>query len=137
MMQKTFRRAAPWLAGAAITLPLLGAACSKSSDTATTESSTTTVGAAVNAGPTIAVSELKFDPSAATVKTGQVVTWRNDGSAKHQIQEEAKADGKPDFESTLLKPGDTYQFTPADAGQYNYYCRIHPDAMRGTLTISN
>lgn len=135
-MRLTIRRTAPRLAGLALCLPLLMAACSKSNDTATTDAPSTTAAGAINAGPTIDIAEFKFGPENATVKTGQVVTWKNSGSAKHQVQEEAKADGKADFESTLMKTGDTYQFTPTTPGQYTYFCRIHPDQMRATLTVT-
>lgn len=124
-----------------IGLPLLGGACSKSSDTAATvdQSTTTTTAAAsaINAGPTIEISELKFTPSAASAKVGQVITWKNTGASKHQVQEEPTTAGaKPIFESELMKPDSTYVFTPTAPGTFNYICRIHPQDMRGTITVT-
>ena len=139
MMREPLRRAIPRLAAISICLPLLLGACSKTSDTGTTagtDASTTTTGAAVNAGPTIAITEFKFDPDPSTVKVGQVVTWRNDGSAKHQVGQDAPPNQPRVFESQLIKNGETYVFTPTTAGTYKYICEIHPEKMKGVLTVT-
>jgi plastocyanin len=138
MMRDSLKRAAPRLAAVALCLPLLLAACSKKADDATTAPANQATAApqVVNAGPTVAITEFEFAPDPAPVKVGQVVTWRNDGSAKHQVSEDAPAGQPKAFESTLMANGDTYVFTPTKAGTYNYICEIHPAKMKGSLTVT-
>jgi plastocyanin len=38
------------------------------------------------------------------------------------------------FDSEILNLGDTYQFTFADVGNYDYYCILHP-WMIGTVNV--
>lgn len=39
------------------------------------------------------------------------------------------------FDSGTLSQGDTFEFTFDEAGEYEYYCVIHPTQMNGTLTV--
>jgi plastocyanin len=126
------------LAAASVCLPVLLGACSKTNDTATTDTAapTTTATPAVNAGPTVSMTEFNFSPDPATVKVGQAVTWKNDGSAKHQVSADSAAGATKAFESDLIGAGGSYVFTPTTAGTFNYICRIHPEKMKGTLTVT-
>jgi plastocyanin len=135
MTPRTSRRVVT-AAAAAACLPLVVGACSKSNDAATTapSSSTSTTAAAVNQGPTIVIgqgTELSFTPSQTDAKVGQAVTWRNDGAASHQVSQQ----GEPKlFESERMTNGQTFVFTPTQAGTFQYTCIIHP-SMQGTLTV--
>jgi plastocyanin len=132
----------PRLAAFGACLPLLLGACSKANDSTTNAGApagtpTTTAAAAVNSGPTISVTEFQFDPDPAPVKVGQVVTWTNDGSAKHQVSEDpASAGSSQPFESPLISSGQTYQYQFNTAGTFNYICRIHPEKMKGSITVT-
>lgn len=71
-----------------------------------------------------------FQPQALTVHTGTTVTWINkDQVETHNVIE---ADGV--FASTDLTVNLMYQWTPTQAGIYDYYCSYH-GGMTGTITV--
>jgi plastocyanin len=55
-----------------------------------------------------------------------------------QLQKEAiaisKFDSSPNF-NPLLAPGQTFKHTFAEAGEYPYFCVLHPN-MVGTVSVS-
>jgi plastocyanin len=77
--------------------------------------------------------DLKFQPSSATVKVGDVVQWTNDGNAIHSVtfdnQQVPSLDtqnGGEKFEVKFLKPG-----------TYHYICIYHVTVgMTGTITVT-
>ncbi len=137
------RRARQALAASAVvgvSLALTLGACSKKDETATSsEKSTTTTagstGTAVNQGPTVEISEFRFEPTPAQVKVGQTITWKNDGAAKHTITHDVP-DEQRKFKSDPLAPGDQYVFTFSEPGTYDYICSVHPERMRGSITVT-
>lgn len=70
-----------------------------------------------------------MNPSDATIKTGDTVTWTNSSKSNHQIV----FDGGPDCGILLI--GKTSSITFANAGSYHYVCKIHPTYMKGTITV--
>jgi plastocyanin len=76
-----------------------------------------------------------FDPSPVKVKAGGTVTWANDDSMPHTAT--SGKDGKPDgtFDSSTLAQGKSFSFMFEKAGEYPYYCMIHP-TMVGTVSVS-
>jgi plastocyanin len=147
MMHDALKRGMPRLAAFGACLPLLLGACSKNNDSTNVGAgsgsgssgggATTTAAASVNSGPTISVTEFQFDPDPAPVKVGQVVTWQNDGSAKHQVSEDpASAGSSQPFESPLISSGQNYQYQFNTEGTFNYICRIHPEKMKGSITVT-
>lgn len=79
---------------------------------------------------TISMKDVLFTPENATVKVGQTVKWVNDDPIDHT----ATATEGGDFDSGNVKPGDTYEFKPTEAGTISYVCTIHP-SQKGTLTV--
>ena len=77
-----------------------------------------------------------FIPSDVTVDVDGEVTWSNDDTAAHTITSGTPEDG-PDgtFDSSLVMPGTTFSYTFEDAGEYAYFCVVHP-WMMGTVTVS-
>ncbi|MEX0782295.1 MAG: plastocyanin/azurin family copper-binding protein [Dehalococcoidia bacterium] len=59
----------------------------------------------------------KFVAASLTVGAGDAVTWTFDGEAIHDIT--------GSFASVTRKPGETFSFTFATPGTYNYRCDIH------------
>jgi plastocyanin len=68
-----------------------------------------------------------FIPAEVTVKVGDTVTWSNDDSAAHTVTSGTPTDG-PDgtFDSSLFMAGTTFSYTFDTAGEYNYFCMVHP-----------
>jgi plastocyanin len=126
---------------AAFTLcaPLVLGACSsdKKVDSASESSSTTTTAAAsVNSGPTVEVVEFGFTPGDETVKVGDTVTWKNDGTSNHTVTPAKLADGTSPWQSAQIEPGETFVQTFSNPGSYAYVCSIHPDRMSGNVTVT-
>jgi plastocyanin len=75
-----------------------------------------------------------FVPSAVTIPVGTTITWSNDDTAAHTVT--SGKDVTPDgvFDSSLFMAGKTFSHTFDSAGEYPYYCAVHP-WMTGTVTV--
>lgn len=87
------------------------------------------------AEPSCAESGSCFLPTDATVDVGDTVTWTNDSSVIHTI-----TSGNPDghdgtFDSSIIMAGEIFSYTFTEAGQYEYFCSIHP-WMTGTIMVN-
>ncbi|HEU4984232.1 MAG TPA: plastocyanin/azurin family copper-binding protein, partial [Nitrososphaera sp.] len=83
-----------------------------------------------------------FSPNPATAQVGDTVIWTNKDSALHTVESGSNAtpDGKFGVQSdgqtpVLLPPGKTAEFKPTAAGDYPYFCSLHP-AMVGMLKVA-
>ncbi|MFQ5476433.1 MAG: plastocyanin/azurin family copper-binding protein [Nitrosopumilus sp.] len=76
-----------------------------------------------------------YVPYHVTVPAGTEVTWYNEDTAAHTVTSGAPA-GVPDgiFDSSILVSEGTYSFTFEEAGEYPYYCMVHP-WMTGIVTV--
>src|SRR3989304_270916 len=77
-----------------------------------------------------------FIPAEVTVNVGETVTWSNDDSAAHTVTSGTPIGG-PDgtFDSSLFMAGTTFSHTFENAGEYNYFCMVHP-WMTGKIQVS-
>ena len=76
-----------------------------------------------------------YNPEAINISTGTTVEWVNEDSAMHTATSGSPTNGADGiFDSEILNIDDTYQFTFADAGNYDYYCILHP-WMIGTVNV--
>jgi len=68
-----------------------------------------------------------WDPAEISVGVGETVTWSNDDTAAHTVTSGSAADG-PDgvFDSSLFMAGTTFSWTTEAAGEYPYFCMVHP-----------
>ena len=80
----------------------------------------------------VSIQGFAFTPSDITVKKGTTVTWTNNDSTVHTVQE---TDSNAGPNSSNLSTGNKYQFTFDKTGTYHYHCSIHPD-MTGTVTVT-
>jgi plastocyanin len=81
-----------------------------------------------------------FDPNPVKAKVGGSVTWTNDDSTPHTVTsgQNSKPDGKFDSSpglKTLITPGQTFSHKFTEAGEYPYFCQLHPN-MVGTVSVS-
>jgi len=79
--------------------------------------------------------QIFYDPEILEISAGTTVIWDNVDNTMHTATSgtpDSGADGV--FDSDILSAGDTYEFTFADAGNYDYYCILHP-WMIGTVNV--
>ncbi len=68
-----------------------------------------------------------FISSVVEIGVGGTVTWTNDDTAAHTVTSGTAADG-PDgtFDSSIVMAGKTFEHTFDEAGEYDYFCIVHP-----------
>ncbi len=78
-----------------------------------------------------------YVPNPAEVKVGESVTWTNDDSQIHTATSGTVGgeDSGSVFDSSILSPKATFDFTFDTAGEYDYYCTLHPQ-MFGKVVVS-
>src|SRR5215204_3769161 len=112
---------------------------------ATNATATGTSGA--NTGTSVSIvsgssslTDTAYQPNPIQVSVGNTVTWTNNDSQPHTVtsgsngQPDNKFNSSPNF-SPLLNPGQTFSFTFTQAGDYPYFCMLHPN-MVGTVSVS-
>ncbi len=78
-----------------------------------------------------------FMPAEVTVDVGGEVTWSNDDTAAHTVTSGADLtsdDVGIDFDSSLFMAGKTFSHKFDAAGEYPYFCMVHP-WMVGTVIV--
>jgi plastocyanin len=83
--------------------------------------------------------QLSFDPAAVSVPTGTMITFANVGGKPHTLTAD---DGS--FDTGVVTPGaENGKFAGSNAtislnkpGTFRFHCEVHPQAMKGTLTVT-
>ncbi len=78
----------------------------------------------------ITIDNFTFSPPEITVPVGTVVTWVNHDDIPHSIV----AGDKKTFRSKALDTDDSYAFTFTAAGNFSYFCGLHPH-MTGKVIV--
>jgi plastocyanin len=76
----------------------------------------------------VTIDNFTFTPTQLTIKVGTTVTWKNQDDIPHTIVSAGK------FRSKALDTDDSYSFTFTAAGDYTYFCSLHPH-MTGTIKV--
>jgi plastocyanin len=92
--------------------------------TSSIPSNSTVVKIVANAGSN------SYNPNPVEVKVGETVTWINDDSVIHTA---TSTDGT--FDSGIMRKGQPFSYTFDTAGEYPYYCTLHPN-MVGTVVVT-
>jgi plastocyanin len=69
----------------------------------------------------VSIDNFTFSPKELTVSVGATVKWVNHDDIPHSI-----VDKKIAFRSKALDTDDSYSYTFASAGEFNYFCGLHP-----------
>src|SRR5215204_2994643 len=81
-------------------------------------------------GASVPTNEEFFAPDNVQVTVGSMVTWKNDDTASHTVTSGTVQNNTPTpdgrFDSGILNAGDSFPFVFDKAGEYPYYCTIHP-----------
>jgi plastocyanin len=96
--------------------------------------------AAANTGVSIVsgasiLTDSAFQPNPMNVSILSTVTWANHDLVPHTVTsgENGHADGK--FDSSIMGPEETFNFTFTEAGNHPYFCMLHPN-MVGIVRVS-
>lgn len=76
----------------------------------------------------VMIDNFTFEPAQLTIKIGTTVTWKNRDDIPHTVVSAGK------FRSKTLDTDDSFSFTFTSAGEYKYFCSLHPH-MTGTITV--
>src|SRR5687768_8452678 len=82
-----------------------------------------------------------YAPNPINANVGDTVTWTNKDSTPHTVtsgtggQPDGKFDSSPGF-NPLMAPQQTFSHTFEEAGEFPYYCGLHPN-MVGTVIIAS
>jgi len=75
----------------------------------------------------VSIENYSFSPKEAKIKAGTTVVWTNKDPISHSVR-------MADVQSGELENGQSFEYTFAIPGEYNYYCGLHP-SMQGTITV--
>jgi LPXTG-motif cell wall-anchored protein len=81
------------------------------------------------ASGSVAIADFSFSPASITIDQGDSVTWTNNGPTAHS----ATANGG-EFNTGILKAGQSSSHTFSQAGTFSYFCQPHP-FMKGTVVV--
>lgn len=76
----------------------------------------------------------RFAPDSISVKAGTTVTWTNSDNFSHSVQ---FLDGGLPTDPLQMQPGASATFTFETPGTYRYLCHLHPQNMRGAVTVTS
>jgi amicyanin len=77
----------------------------------------------------VTIDNFSFTAPELTVAVGTTVKWVNHDDIPHNVVASNKA-----FRSKPLDTDDSYSFTFASAGSYDYFCGLHPK-MQGKIIV--
>ncbi|HEX4480151.1 MAG TPA: cupredoxin family copper-binding protein [Rudaea sp.] len=84
---------------------------------------------AAHAEMTVTIEKFVFTPKEITVAPGTKVVWINKDETPHTISASDKG-----FVSKAMDTDDHYEVTFAKAGDFSYFCTLHP-FMTGTVHV--
>jgi plastocyanin len=68
-----------------------------------------------------------WNPASVSINAGDTIEWTNSDTAAHTVTGGLPADGPSGvFDSSLVLGGAQYAFTFEEAGNYDYFCMVHP-----------
>jgi plastocyanin len=76
----------------------------------------------------VTIDNFTFTPAQLTVKLGDTVTWTNHDDIPHTVVSAGK------FRSKATDTDGTFSFTFSSAGDYKYFCSLHPH-MTGMIKV--
>lgn len=77
----------------------------------------------------VTIDNFTFGPSEITVHPGDTVTWTNRDDIPHTVRAETGS-----FKCSVMDTGETCNITFKEAGQFKYFCSLHPH-MTGTVIV--
>ena len=96
------------------------------------------------AGSAVEITDKGFSPETLEVKAGKKVVWKNSTAAELRItaspeKPAAPQDGKrekPTFESSAIKPGETFEHVFTEAGAYEVSLKSDPKVRSRVVVVA-
>jgi plastocyanin len=101
---------------------------------ATNATSTGATGVSIVPGSSSLTTD-SYAPNPVQVSAGATVTWTNDDSQPHTATSGENATPDGTFDSGIMAPAATFEHTFTEAGEFPYFCLLHPN-MVGTVSVS-
>jgi plastocyanin len=76
-----------------------------------------------------------YAPSPIQVSVGTTVTWTNNDAQPHTVNSGVGPTPSGQFDSPIMAPQATFEYTFTEAGEVPYFCILHPN-MVGTVSVS-
>jgi plastocyanin len=93
----------------------------------------------IPSGASVPTNGIYFEPESVTSSVGSMVTWTNDDTAPHTVTSGVVVNNAPEpdgtFDSGIMNNGMTFSFVFSEAGEYDYYCMLHP-FMTGKVVVN-
>ena len=121
-------------AGNATNATMMGAAGNATNATTTGGGGNTTTSVSIVPGSSSLTTDA-WSPNPVQVSVGTTVTWTNDDAQPHAVNSGENATPSGLFDSGIMAPAATFEHTFTEAGEYPYYCLLHPN-MVGTVSVS-
>ena len=77
-----------------------------------------------------------YEPNPVAISVGDAARWTNEDSTPHTVTSGEGENVTPDgrFDSGIIAPGATFDFTFIEPGEYPYFCLLHPNQV-GTVIV--
>jgi plastocyanin len=82
------------------------------------------------------LTDTAFQPNPVQVSVGSTVTWTNNDAQPHTATSGQSATPDGTFDSGIMSPQGTFEHTFTEAGEFPYFCMLHPN-MVGTVSVSS
>jgi plastocyanin len=102
--------------------------------TATGASGNTSTSVSIVSGSSTLTTDA-FSPNPIQVSVGTTVTWTNNDAQPHTVNSGENATPSGLFDSPIMAPQATFEYTFTEAGEFPYFCILHPN-MVGTVSVS-
>ena len=77
-----------------------------------------------------------YIPSTFAVNVGETVTWTNNDVAFHSVTSGSYENPEDLFDSGHMDPDQSFSYTFAEEGEYDFFCTLHP-WMKGKILVEN
>ena len=84
-------------------------------------------------GQQVEMKDIAYQPETIRVRTGETITWVNKDAVQHDVVNVQEGE---EPKSELFNEGQTYEWTPTEAGRIEYLCTVHPN-MKGKIEITD
>jgi plastocyanin len=85
---------------------------------------------------TVAMVNFAFMPQERTLRVGETLTFRSETATGHGVALSGGFGSQGENLSDVLRDGQSYEWEAEEAGEFNFYCYIHPNEMTFKATVT-